>query len=68
MNPRHATAGMGRKTRQFNPAVDRTQNLGEGLNAVLSPRGEGGTMNVADAVAVFLATPPENRTRFAREI
>ena len=30
--------------------------------------GEGGTMAVADAVAMIHATPPEQRSRFAKEI
>ena len=61
-------AGLGRKTRQYNPAGDGAKNLGQWLNAVLSLRGEGGTMSVADAVAIVHATPPEDRSRFAREI
>jgi hypothetical protein len=38
------------------------------MNAVTSMKGDGGTMSVADAVAMVRATPPEDRSRFAREI
>jgi len=38
------------------------------MNAVMSMKGEGGTMAVADAVALIRATPPGERSRFAREI
>jgi len=38
------------------------------MNAVMSMKGEGGTMAVSDAVAMIHATPPEDRSRFAREI
>jgi hypothetical protein len=38
------------------------------MNAVMSMKGEGGTMAVADAVAIIRATPPEERSRFAQEI
>jgi hypothetical protein len=38
------------------------------MNAVMSMKGDGGTMNVADAVAMIHATPPEDRSHFAREI
>jgi hypothetical protein len=60
-------AGLGRLTRQFNPAVG-ADTLGAWLNAVMSMKGDGGTMAVADAVAMIRATPPEDRSRFAREI
>jgi hypothetical protein len=38
------------------------------MNAVTSMKGEGGTMAVGDAVAMIHATPPEDRSRFAKEI
>lgn len=60
-------AKLGRKTRQYNPASG-AQNLGQWLNAVLSLRGDGGTMSVADAVTMVHATPAEDRNSFAREI
>jgi hypothetical protein len=34
----------------------------------LSMRGESGSMNVADAVAMIRATDPEQRSQFAHEI
>jgi hypothetical protein len=71
-------AGMGRKTREYSPTIGTTtlyssnasgaESLGQWLNAVLSLRGEGGTMSVADAVAMVHATPMSDRSRFAREI
>jgi len=38
------------------------------MNAVMSMKGEGGTMAVADAVAMIHATAPEERSQFAKEI
>jgi hypothetical protein len=38
------------------------------MNAVVSMKGEGGSMDVADAVAMIRATPPEQRSRFAKDI
>jgi hypothetical protein len=39
------------------------------MNAVMSIKGDsGGTMRVADAVSMIHATPPEQRSRFARDI
>lgn len=61
-------AGIGRLTRQYNPAADGAETLGAWMNAVTSIKGEGGTMSVARAVAAIRATPPEDRSRFAREI
>lgn len=61
-------AGLGRPTRQFNPGTGGAQSLSQWMNAVMSMKGEGGTMSVADAVAVIRATPSEQRSKFAREI
>ena len=61
-------AGIGRRTRQYNPTAAGAENLGQWMNAVTSMKGEGGTMAVADAVAMIRATPPDERSRFAREI
>jgi hypothetical protein len=60
-------AGLGRLTRQYNP-VAGAENLGQWLNAVMSMKGDGGTMAVGDAVAMIRATPPEERSQSAREI
>jgi len=38
------------------------------MNAVMSMKGDGGTMTVSDAVAMIRATSPEQRSGFAREI
>jgi hypothetical protein len=62
-------AGLGRRTRQYNPAGEGANNLGEWMNAVMSMNGDpGGNMRVEDAVAMIHATPPEQRSRFAKEI
>jgi hypothetical protein len=62
-------AGLGRLTRQYNPASEGAPNLGAWMNAVLSVKGDpGGNMPVAEAVVMIRATPPEERSRFAREI
>jgi 5-methylcytosine-specific restriction endonuclease McrA len=61
-------AGMGRLTRQYNPPATGAENLGQWMNAVMSMKGEGGTMPVADAVAMIRATPLEDRSAFARQI
>ena len=59
--------GPQRLTRRYNPASG-AENLGQWMNAVTSMKGDGETMAVVDAVAMVRATPPEDRSRFAREI
>jgi hypothetical protein len=61
--------GLGRRTRQFNPAgpVGAT-SLGQWLTAVMSMKGESDQMTVPAAVELIRATPPERRSDFAREI
>lgn len=62
-------AGIGRLTHQYNPASEGAHNLGAWINAVLSLKGDpGGNMPVNEAVAMVRGTPPEDRSRFAREI
>jgi hypothetical protein len=63
-------AGLGRRTRQYNPstATDGAQTLGQWMNAVMSMKGQGGDMTVLDAVAMIHATPPDKRSRFAKQI
>jgi hypothetical protein len=65
-------AGIGRKTRQYNPSsndvTSGATNLGAWMNAVASIKGEGGTMAVSEAVALIHATPPEARSEFARDV
>jgi hypothetical protein len=61
--------GLGRRTRQYNPGSGAgAQNLGQWLNAVMSMKGESDAMTVPAAVEMIGATPPENRSRYAREI
>lgn len=61
-------AGLGRRTRQYNPTAAGAETLGQWMNAVMSMKGDGGTMGVSEAVAMIRATQPEQRSRFAREI
>lgn len=62
-------AGIGRLTHQYNSALEGAQNLGAWVNAVLSLKGDpGGSMPVMEAVALVRATPPAQRSQFAREI
>jgi hypothetical protein len=63
-------AGLGRLTHQYNPAKSEgAETLGQWMNPVMSIKGDsGGTMSVSDAVSLIHATPPEQRSRFAREI
>jgi hypothetical protein len=45
------------------------ETLGQWMNAVISIKGDsGGTLSVSDAVSLLHATPPEQRSRLAREI
>jgi hypothetical protein len=61
-------AGLGRRTRQYNPSATGAKSLGQWLTAVTSMKGDSATMPVADAVAMIRATPPETRSGFASEI
>lgn len=61
-------AGIGRLTRQFNPASRGAKSLGQWLTAVLSMKGESTAMSVPDAVAMVRATQPEDRSDFAERI
>lgn len=61
-------AGIGRLTVQNNPASQGAKSLAQWLTAVTSMKGENDAMTVGDAVAMIRATPPEDRSRFAREI
>jgi hypothetical protein len=60
--------GIGRRTRQYNPSGQGAQSLGQWLTAVMSMKGESDQMTVPAAVEMIRATPPERRSRFAREI
>ena len=61
-------AGLGRKTRQYNPEGEGAKTLGQWLTAVTSMKGKSDVMPVDAAVAMIHATPPEERSRFAKEI
>jgi hypothetical protein len=69
-------AGLGRRTRQYNPVAsgprkknpEGAENLGASMNAITSMKGEGGTMDVGDAIALIHATPASRRSAFARDV
>jgi len=66
-------AGMGRRTKQRNPArknpAGGATTLGAYINAIQSMKGEyGGNMSLSDAVALIQATPASRRSRFAKEV
>jgi hypothetical protein len=61
-------AGLGRRTRQFNPASQGAQTLGQWMTAVLSMKGKSDAIDPASAIALIHATPAERRSRFAQEI
>lgn len=63
-----ARAGLGRRTRQFNPRGAGAQSLGQWVTAVLAMRGQSDAMEPAAAVELIHATPPERRSEFARRI
>ena len=60
--------GLGRRTRQYNPAAQGATSLGQWLTAVMSMKGESDQMTVPAAVEMIRATPPERRSQFAQEI
>ena len=61
-------AGLGRRTRQFNPAGEGARSLGQWLTAVMSMKGESTAMSVPAAVEMIRATPASKRSEYAREI
>jgi hypothetical protein len=61
-------AGLGRRTRQFNPKAQGARTLAQWLTAVLSLKGEGGRMEPSAAIEMIRATPPHRRSEFAQEI
>lgn len=65
-----AKAGIGKRTRQFNPAAKSTrgaQTLGQWLTAVMSTKGMG-DMPVRQAVQMIHDTPASKRSEFAAQI
>jgi hypothetical protein len=60
---------MGRRTRQFNPAAEGARSVFEWVRAVMTLRGWAQTgLTLGEARDVVRATPPEDRSRFAKEI
>lgn len=60
-------AGLGRRTKQFNPAGG-AKNLGQWVIAVMSAKGESSQMSVRDAVNMIRETSPRKRSEYAEEI
>jgi hypothetical protein len=60
--------GLGRRTRQYNPAQRGATSLGQWLTAVFAMKGESHEMTVPAAVEMIRATPAARRSEFAREI
>ena len=61
-------AGLGVRTRQYNPAAEGARSVGQWLTAVMSMKGESDAMSVPAAVEMIRATPAARRSEFAREI
>jgi hypothetical protein len=61
-------AGLGRRTKQYNPAAQGATTLAQWVMAVMTARGESDQMSVRDAVAMIRATPQYARSQFAHEI
>jgi hypothetical protein len=61
-------AGIGRRTRQFNPSTQGATTLAQWVTAVTSMRGESDAMDPAAAIEIIHATPPDVRSRFAKAI
>lgn len=62
-----ARLGLGRRTRQFNPAGG-AKSLGQWLTAVQSAKGESDAMDVRDAVDMIRQSSQAKRSEYAREI
>jgi|YNPMSStandDraft_1061717.scaffolds.fasta_scaffold09488_5 hypothetical protein len=63
-----ARAGLGVRTRQFNPHGKGATSLGQWVQAVLALRGEASTMSLPAAVRLVKETPASRRSAFAAEI
>lgn len=61
-------AGLGRRTRQFNPNPQGARTLAQWVTAVMSMKGESDAMDQASAIDVIRATPADRRSEFATEI
>ena len=61
-------AGLGRRTHQYNPDSQGARTLAQWFTAVLALHGDSGGMSLDDAISLVRATPPEQRSQFAREI
>jgi hypothetical protein len=64
-----AQAGIGRRTRQFNPMKKQgAQTLAQWVTAVLAMKGQNDAMSPAAAIELIHATPADARSRFAHQI
>lgn len=60
-------AGMGTKTRQFNPSAG-AQTLAQWVTAVMSMKGESDQIPLGEAIDIIRATPAGRRSSFAKQI
>lgn len=60
-------AGMGTKTRQFNPSGG-AQTLAQWVTAVMSLKGESDQIPLGEAIDIIRATPASRRSSFAKQI
>lgn len=60
-------AGMGTKTRQFNPSGG-AQTLAQWVTAVMSMKGESDQIPLGEAIDIIRATPASRRSSFAKQI
>ena len=66
----YAKNGMGRRTRQFNgrrQGGKGIRNLAQFIQAIQAVKGEGAQMELFEASELLKATPPAERSRWARE-
>jgi hypothetical protein len=59
--------GLGRLTRQYNPAGG-AENLGQWMNAISTVKGDGGSMELSDAIAMIHSTSPAKRSELQKEV
>lgn len=61
-------AGIGRKTRQYNPRGEGARSMAQWVTAVAAMKGESDDMSVEDAVDMIRHTSQEKRSQYAGEI
>lgn len=61
-------AGLGRKTRQYNPKGKGAKSVSQWALALMSMRGQSDAMSVKDALDMVYSTPPEKRSDYNRQL